>query len=281
MRQNLRLELFFVTMLVAATIMAVDALARDRDDDDRCAASRDIALVNGRIHTMDARDSIVSAVTIKHGRIAEIGRHGDSGDDSCTRVIDIHGRTAIPGLIDNHNHFVLLSIRPGHDTRLETAASIADVQAAIHARAAGLPSGAWITAIGGWVPAQFAENRLPTLAELDAAAPNNPVLVFQQFVGPSVTNSLGKAFFGGKGITVSATGAIDGIGSSIKALDALRAIQTLDDQKQGTLDAMAYSAKMGVTTNVDMGGIHHPRSAEYRKLVCFRYLSELGPVRRL
>ena len=50
------------------------------------------------------------------------------------QVINLGGRTAIPGLVDNHNHFILLGLRPGHDTRLETAASIADVQAAIRAR---------------------------------------------------------------------------------------------------------------------------------------------------
>ena len=119
------------------------------------------------------------------------------------QVINLGGRTAIPGLVDNHNHFILLGLRPGHDTRLETAASIADVQAAIRARTKTVKAGEWITAMGGWIPGQFAENRLPTLAELDAAAPNNPVLVFQTFfTGPATTNTLGKTFFTSKGIAV-------------------------------------------------------------------------------
>jgi predicted amidohydrolase YtcJ len=121
-----------------------------------------------------------------------------------------------------------------------------------------VPAGAFITAMGGWTPAQFAENRLPTLGELDAAAPANPVLVFDAFVGPATTNSLGKAFFTGKGVAVDATGNIAAGGPSLAALDALRAIQTFDDKKQGTLDAMAYSASVGVTTNVDMGGFVLP-----------------------
>ena len=126
------------------------------------------------------------------------------------QVINLGGRTAIPGLVDNHNHFLLLGLRPGHDTRLETAASIADVQAAIRARIKTVKSGDWITAMGGWMPAQFTENRLPTLAELDAAAPNNPVLVFNSFTGPATTNTLGKNFFTSKGVTVdSVTGNID------------------------------------------------------------------------
>jgi predicted amidohydrolase YtcJ len=86
------------------------------------------------------------------------------------QVINLGGRTAIPGLVDNHNHFILLGLRPGHDTRLETAASIADVQAAIRARTKTVKRGDWITAMGGWTPGQFKENRLPTLTELDAAA---------------------------------------------------------------------------------------------------------------
>jgi len=60
----------------------------------------------------------------------------------------------------------------------------------IKARVKTVPPGAWITAAGGWVPFQFAENRLPLQSELDAAAPKNPVLVFQQFTGPASTDTL-------------------------------------------------------------------------------------------
>jgi predicted amidohydrolase YtcJ len=175
-------------------------------------------------------------------------------------VINLDGRTAVPGLVDNHNHFLLLGLRPGHDTRLETAISIADVQAAIRARTKSVKAGQFITAMGGWTAAQFAENRLPTLAELDAAAPNNPVLVFNSFTGPAVTNTPGRSFFTGKGVAVDAGGNIAANAPSLAALNALRAIQTFDDKKQGTLDAMAYSASVGVTTNVDMGGFVLPNT---------------------
>ena len=184
---------------------------------------------------MDKRSTIVSEVTIQDGRFVTVGK-GDAGRLSpCTRTIDLRGRTAVPGLIDNHNHIVLLGMRPGHDTRLETAASIADVQAALKARAKTVPAGEFITAMGGWNPAQFAEKRLPTLAELDAAAPDHPVIVYQSFTGPAATNTRGKAFFTGKNVAVSDAGAIAANAPSIAALDALRAVQTLDDQKRGTL----------------------------------------------
>ena len=165
-------------------------------------------LVNGKIHTFDARNSIVSSATIKNGKFVEVGDDGHSDGGPCMQVINLGGRTAIPGLVDNHNHFILLGLRPGHDTRLETAASIADVQAAIRARTKTVKAGQWITAMGGWTPGQFKENRLPTLAELDAAAPNNPVLVFNSFIGPATTNTPGKTFLSGKGVTVDGAGNI-------------------------------------------------------------------------
>ncbi len=261
------------TFLLLTTLALTPApvLAHDGNSDDPCAGSRDVTLVNGQIHTLDANNSIVSSATIKDGKFVSVGHSAPSGVGPCGRVIDLHGHVAIPGLVDNHNHFLLLGLRPGHDVRLETAASIADVQAAIAARTRTVPAGAWITAMGGWTPAQFKENRLPTLAELDAAAPNNPVLVYDSFLGPATTNTLGKAYFTGKGITVGADGSLAAFTDAVAAMDALRKIQTFDDQKQGTLDAMAYSASVGVTTNVDMGGFVIPGVPEIPANTSFEF----------
>jgi predicted amidohydrolase YtcJ len=275
MSAQYRVSLLVALSLLAGAAMVIPALADDRDD--RCAGSRDLKLVNGKIHTFDAGNSIISSVTIKNGKFAVVGDEGQSDGGPCMQVINLGGRTAIPGLVDNHNHFILLSLRPGHDTRLETAASIADVQAAIRARVKTVKPGDWITAMGGWVPGQFKENRLPTLAELDAAAPNNPVLVFQTFLGPATTNTLGKTFFTGKGITVDSAGNIAADGSAIAALNALRAIQTFEDKKQGTLDAMAYSASVGVTTNVDMGGFILPNAPNTDNSAKFDTLASWDP----
>jgi predicted amidohydrolase YtcJ len=240
-----------VASLVAATAAAQTPGAGS------CAGARDLRLTNGKIVTMDAKNSIVSEVTIQDGAFTAVGR-GSGRLSPCTKVIDLRGRTAVPGLIDNHNHIVLLGLRPGHDTRLETAASIAEVQAAIKARAKTVPPGEFITAMGGWNSAQFAEKRLPTLQELDAADSSHPVIVYQSFTGPAAVNALGKTFFGGKGIAVSDAGAIAVNAPSVAALDALRAAQTFADKKRGTMDAMAYSASVGVTTNVDMGAFIIP-----------------------
>jgi len=229
---------------------------------DPCTGARDLRLLNGKIATMDGRGTTVSEVTIQDGRFTSVGPRGNQPVSPCTREIDLRGRTAVPGLIDNHNHIVLLGIRPGYHTPLESAASIADVQATIRARAKAVPAGAFITSLGGWNPAQFAEKRLPTLAELDAAAPDHPVLVFQSFTGPSATNTRGRAFFASKNIAVSETGAIGANAPSMAALNALRAAQTDQDRIRGTVDAMAYSASVGVTTSADMGAFNLPGTAD-------------------
>jgi predicted amidohydrolase YtcJ len=240
---------------------------------DRCANSGDLRLVNGRIHTMNAQDTVVSEVTIQAGKIVA----NATNLDPCTRTIDLQGRTAVPGLIDNHNHIVLLGLRPGYDTRLENAASIADVQAALRTRAAGVPKGAFITAMGGWNQVQFTEKRLPTLAELDAAAPDHPVIVYQAFTGPAATNTRGREFFTSKGVAVSATGAIAANAPSVAALNALRAVQTFDDQKRGTIDAVNYAARVGLTTSVDMGAFITPGLDNIQDSFTFDGLATANP----
>lgn len=226
-----------------------------------CPEVRDLLLTNGVIHTMDASDTVVESIRIIGDRVTLTGR-GRLGASRCTEVIDLAGRTAVPGLIDNHNHIVLLGLRPGHDTRLESATSITDVLTTLASRAAQLTRGAWITSIGGFDINQFVPPpdapRFPTLAELDAAVPNHPVYIQQSFAGPSVTNSLGKRFFEQAGVEVGADGSMAGgfqtPNPTTRALYALRQLQTLEDRKRGTLDALRYAASLGLTTHLDEGG---------------------------
>jgi hypothetical protein len=169
------------------------------------------------------------------------------------RIVNLKHRTVVPGIIDNHNHIVLMGNRPGHHTPLENAYSIADVQATLAARAAGVAAGEFITTIGGFHSNHFAELRLPNLAELDAALPRHPVYVSIGFAGPSTTNTLGRAFFEARGVAVNADGSFPA-GQPGRALLALRqTLLTPETRKRGALAALAYGAGLGVTTHLDQG----------------------------
>jgi predicted amidohydrolase YtcJ len=225
-----------------------------------------LALVNGRIHTLDAANTIVNTVTIRNGRFIAVGGRPPKAGPS-VRVIDLHGRTVVPGLVEPHIHIVSLANRPGYHTILENTTSIREVQAALAARRKDAPAGAWITSMGGWHPNQWAEHRHPTLAELDEAVPDHPVLLYERFTGPAATNTLGKKYFDSvdaappvhpdiKKVSVSATGVIapagfTGGGPSASALFLLRRMQTFDDKKRSTLDAMRYAASVGLTSHLD------------------------------
>jgi len=243
----------------------------DRDHDRKGRgephSEADLILVNGRIHTMDAKNRVVSAVSIKNGRFLEVGSDANSPRGPRTKVIDLRGRTVVPGIIDNHNHFVLEGNRPGFHTPLENALSVQEALQTYAARAAGLPSrDAWITTIGGFHfnhlyanPSDKTSGRFPTLAELDSVVPNNPVFMMISFTGPGVTNSAGKAILQAQGVTVGATGDAGSIGSAAstgcpKALLYLR--QTLlnpAERRRSVIDAMNHALLVGVTTHLDQG----------------------------
>ena len=227
---------------------------------------RDLVLVNGKIHTMDAENRVVSSVAIQKGRFVALGtgRGTPVATSRETRVIDLGGRTVVPGIIDNHNHLVLMGNRPGYHTPLENAYSIADVQQTYAARAKEVPNGAWITTIGGFhfnhiyaIPGNKTSGRFPTRAELDAAVPNNPVFMMISFAGPGATNSLGRSILMANGVAVGDDGSVaPGFPSSecTKALLFLR--QTLlnpAERRRAAVDAMKYAASLGVTTHLDQG----------------------------
>jgi hypothetical protein len=144
-----------------------------------------LALVDGHILTLDPRRPVVAALAASGGRVvatggrAEILRHRDRG----TRVIDLHGATVIPGLVDAHAHLDREGLKEIYPS-LARCRSIADIQALIRAQAARRKPGEWIVTmpIGAppfyqGMPEGLAEKRWPTRADLDAAAPAHPVYV--------------------------------------------------------------------------------------------------------
>jgi predicted amidohydrolase YtcJ len=218
-----------------------------------CDGLPDLALVNGRFLTMDEKDSVVSAVAIRNGRIAEVGRHAQA-IGPCAHTINLRGATVIPGLIDSHVHFIRCGQNPGHEVRIiETATSIAELQQMIVERikALSVPAGEFITCVGGWNRNGLAERRLPTPAELDDAAPKNPVYLSETGGGgQAVTNTSGRMFFQDKGVNVDPTA---GTLTAGQGLAALQSVQTDDDRQRGTAELMDFAASLGLTMVTDMG----------------------------
>lgn len=215
------------------------------DDDD------DIALVNGNILTLDAHNTVANSVAIRGDRIVDvgIGRHVRQ----CRQTIDLRGATVIPGLIDSHQHFIRACHNPGYEARgIEAATSIIELQEALSARAHTVPAGGFITCIGGWNRNGLAEKRLPTPAELDAAAPQNPVYLSETSGGgQAVTNTAGRAFFTAAGVAVDANGILN----ATAARAALVAVQTAADRARGTIDGIARVGSLGLTGVADQGGV--------------------------
>jgi predicted amidohydrolase YtcJ len=238
---------------LGAASPAMAASAGNPNDDD----GGDLLLVNGRIHLGDEHDTVVSEVRIRDGRFVALGKDAQKAGGHATRV-DLGGRTVIPGIVDSHNHIVLVGNRPGYHELLEDVFTNPDAVARLKARAAQVPAGQFITTIGPISAMQFREGRLPNLTELSAV--NRPVFL-EAAQGGVVTNQLGKEYFESKGITVGATGTLSGsafgTGAAGQALLALRQDFLTDaGRERTTLEALQYYAGLGITTHFDSGAFH-------------------------
>src|SRR3954449_493493 len=158
-------------VLLGATLGLAGAHAQQRDFN-----SPDLVLTNGKILTMDEQSSIVEALAVKDGRILAIGTKGSITAliSPRTRVLDLAGKTAIPGLIDTHAHFKAAGLSE-YVVNMSRAKSVAEALDAIKTFAAKKKPGEWIIG-GAWhPPSQLAEKSYLTKQEIDIVAPNNPV----------------------------------------------------------------------------------------------------------
>ena len=153
----------------------------------------DLLLIHGHILTVDASDSVAQALAARHGVIVKIGSDAEvlkfAGNAAGIRVIDLHGRTATPGLIDTHAHIADGAVEELYGIRLSDAASVAEIVARVKAKTALVKPGEWITG-SGWDEGKLAERRYVTAADLDAVAPNNPVWLVHTTGHYGVANSL-------------------------------------------------------------------------------------------
>ena len=230
----------------------------------------DTILVNGKILTVDKEFSTREALAIRDGKIAAVGRSSDIRQQAGprTRVIDLQGRTVIPGFIDSHIH----GIRAGQTFTTEVnwvgATSIVEAMNRLHQASLAKKPGSWLIVAGGWNAEQFKEKRRPTQADLIAAAPNNPVYIQLGYDWEVMT----PAGFAAMGINSEAdlphpgrferdanrqpTGAIEdggGFDVAIALFDKLPH-PTFDDQVEGTRKFFRELNRLGVTGIGDPGG---------------------------
>ena len=221
------------------------------------AVAPDIAFINGRIHTMDSNNRIVSQAVIRNGRFAAVGDNVVNQAPNIRRV-NLMGKTVIPGIIDAHNHIVLVGNRPGWHTPLEHVFSIPNAIAALKTRSAEVPRGEFITTIGPVSAMQFDERRLPNLMELDAI--DRPVYI-QAAQGGTRTNTQGKAWLEARGVMVAADGAITGPALGLALQTLRKELLTSETRKRSALGALQYYARLGITTHRDCGAFHSDEPA--------------------
>lgn len=146
-------------------------------------AIADLILFNGRLHTVDRAKPQASAVAIKDGRFIAVGNDAEAMAlrGAATQVIDLMGRTVIPGLNDSHLHLIRGGLNYNLELRWEGVPSLADALRLLKEQALRTPAPQWVRVVGGWNEFQFAEKRMPTLEELNQAAPDTPVFVLHLY----------------------------------------------------------------------------------------------------
>lgn len=233
-----------------------------------------LALVNGKIVTVDERFSVASAVALDGDRITATGTSqqilAHAGPDA--EVVDLGGRTVIPGLIDNHNHVVRATSHC--EVRLEGVRSRDAALAALRAGAAELPPGQWLLTLGGWHEEQWAGDRRElTRDELDAVAGDRPAFIQAQY-DHAVANTawLDAAGVSAAGVSAAGVSAAGISAAGASAADESRATGRISgglvalnraaasfpppaDREAAARRVLSWYNSLGLTTVFDPGGV--------------------------
>jgi predicted amidohydrolase YtcJ len=278
-------RLWRMATVVAATVAAMASTAvlanaiggyggRDERPDLDDLGVPDLVLYDGRISTVDERNSVVEAIAIRDGEILATGRSRSikSMAERGTKVIDLRGRRVLPGLIDGHLH----GMREGYHcwtqvVRLDLVTSRAAALAAYRAKAGELADGRWIwTTAGGWNLGQLDDPTIFTFDELTAAAPRNPLWITGSgFQGPRVNqaalDALGLAP-GSPGVELGPdgrpTGRLTGAASAAANAAIIAQLDELgiDGEAACLADFVAEANSRGLTAWKDAGGNNAPWS---------------------
>jgi predicted amidohydrolase YtcJ len=229
-------------------------------------AAADAILVNGKIVTVDDRFTIAKALAIKDGRIVAVGAEAaiQKLADASTRRIDLKGKTVIPGLIDNHAHWIRAA---EHDElRFDGVTSRKQALELLADRIRTARPGEWIVTLGGWAEDQFTDDpRGFPRDELDRIAPNNPVVIQAVYIHTYLNTAALKAAGidentpdprGGKiekGQDGKPTGVVQGAGG-VAFVAAKIPLFNKEDWLANTRKLVTYLNSVGITAWLDAGG---------------------------
>ncbi len=248
------------------------------------AEKADTILLNGKVVTVDDRFSIVEAVAIRGQRVIAVGKNADVLElqGSGTKMLDLKKRTVVPGLIDNHAHFIRA---PEHDElRLDGVTSRRRALAMLAERARAARPGEWIVTLGGWSEEQFTdEPRGFPLEELDRITPDNPVVLQAVYIRSYLNSAALKAAGidsgtpdprGGR-IEKDAGGRPTGIVRDAGGVAFVAAKIPLPDKEQWLANVRKFVAglnAMGITAWYDAGG----RGVSEKHYEAYRTLADRG-----
>jgi predicted amidohydrolase YtcJ len=147
------------------------------------AQKAELILINGKFATLDDNRSHAVAVAIADGRFLAVGSHQRAIEHHCdrTEVIDLRGRTAIPGLNDSHLHLIRGGLNFNLELRWDGVPSLSDALRMLREQARRTPAPQWVRVVGGWTEHQFAERRLPTLDEINEATGETPCFILHLY----------------------------------------------------------------------------------------------------
>ncbi|MEU5027781.1 amidohydrolase [Streptomyces milbemycinicus] len=143
----------------------------------------DLIVRNAKIYTGDSGRPHAGALAIRDGLVTAVGDDAEVAPfvGPATTVVDALGRRVIPGLNDAHLHVIRGGLNYVLELRWDGVPTLRQALAMLREQAARTPKGQWVRVVGGWSAEQFAERRLPTPAELNAAAPDTPVFVLHLY----------------------------------------------------------------------------------------------------
>lgn len=240
----------------------------------------ELILHNGRIATLDPLTPEVSAVAIADGRILEAGDERTilHKVGATTAIIDLKGHTVIPGLNDSHIHVIRGGLNYNMELRWDGVPSLAIALRMLKEQAQRTPAPQWVRVVGGWSEFQFTERRMPTLEEVNAAAPDTPIFVLHLY-DRALVNRAGLHALGYTKDTPEPPGGRierdrhgNPTGLLIAKPNALILYSSLaqgpklgfDDQVNSSRHFMRELNRLGITSTIDAGGGFQNYPDDYR-----------------